>query len=45
MIHLVRSQNSLKNEHFLPRAYQEVRNVSFLENFAKVLKEWAIIQK
>ena len=45
IIHLVRSQNFLKNLHFVPligrrtSAYQGVRNVSFPENFANVLNE------
>ena len=44
-ISLVRMQNFPKNYHFLPSvrigtcAYQGIRNISFLENFAYVLYE------
>ena len=38
VIHLVRAQNFLKNQHFC--AYQGVRNVCFTENFAHILYEW-----
>ena len=41
-IHLVGTQNFLKNEPFLPsgtHAYQRVRNVSFSDNFVYVLNE------
>ena len=42
IIHLVRTQNFLKNYYFLPPdtcTYQWVRNIRFLENFAYVLNE------
>ena len=39
-IHLVRVENFPKNQRFLRTCtYQDVRNVSFLENFAYVLIE------
>ena len=38
VIHLIRTQDFPKNEHFLPPdIYQGVRNVHFSENFAYVL--------
>ena len=42
IIKLVRTQNVLKNLHFLTHkcAYQGLRNESFLKNFACVLNEW-----
>ena len=42
IIHLVRTQDFPENFYFLPpdmHAYQEVRNVSFSENFAYLLNE------
>ena len=47
----VRLQNFPKNYHFLPPvrigtcAYQGIRNISFLKNFAYVLNEWSVIEK
>ena len=47
VIHLVRTQNFLKNEHFLPpdthtyMCVSEVGNVSFSENLAYILNQLA----
>ena len=49
IIHLVRTQNFPKNYRFLfpdskrPCAYQDVRNISFSEDFAYALNEWPLL--
>ena len=44
IIHFVRTQNVPKNYYFLTPD-QEVRSVSFLEDFPIVLNEWSTSQK